>query len=104
MVGKGCPNPDQTFQAALKLKQNFMDSLMIRSRGDFTADLPETHERWAGKQFRRIFAGVKLNSQEFEQIPEGIMVSKYLFWAIFFAYRATKAKNYIFGNELHKVL
>src|SRR5277367_7022110 len=41
--GKGYPNPDQTFQAefnellfisiALKLNQNFMDSLMIRSPG-----------------------------------------------------------------------
>ena len=63
--GKGYPNPDQTFQAefnellfisiALKLNQNFVDSLMIRSRGSNASSpliLRKIHEGWAGKQFR----------------------------------------------------
>jgi hypothetical protein len=63
MEGKGYLNPDQTFQAefnellfisiALKLNQNFVDSLIIWSRGSNASSpliLRKFHEGWAGKQ------------------------------------------------------
>jgi hypothetical protein len=70
--GKGYPNPDQTFQAKfngllfisilLKLKQNFMDSLMIPSQANATLPLilRKIHALKNSLGGDRIFVGVKL--------------------------------------------
>lgn len=60
--GKGYPNSDQTFQAefnellfisiVLKLNQNFMDSLMVRSQGSNATSPPILGKVNKGKQVR----------------------------------------------------
>src|SRR5271155_979273 len=76
--GKGYPNSDQTFQAgfnellfisiSLKLNQNFVDSLMVRTRGSNATSpciLRKIHDGWTRKTVsvrNEFLRGVKLHS------------------------------------------